>query len=114
MHKKELGSKGASKENIKGLSDEILYKIDIPANRYDMLCLEGIARALNIFNRRIRRVDYRLANVAGEPPFQIAPTTTYTECSMRWAAPVQPCTGLFIALMSHLDTKAPSFYDLVM
>ena len=34
-------------------SDEIIYKIDIPANRYDMLCLEGIARALNVFNGRI-------------------------------------------------------------
>lgn len=30
-------------------SDEVLYKIDIPANRYDMLCLEGISRALNVF-----------------------------------------------------------------
>ena len=67
MHKKELGSKGASEEEVKGLSEEILYKIDIPANRYDMLCLEGISRALNIFNRRIPRVDYRLANMAGKP-----------------------------------------------
>lgn len=25
-----------------GLSEEILYKIDIPANRYDLLCLEGL------------------------------------------------------------------------
>lgn len=30
-------------------SDEVIYKIDIPANRYDMLCLEGISRALNVF-----------------------------------------------------------------
>lgn len=32
-----------------GASEDVIYKIDIPANRYDMLCLEGIARALNIF-----------------------------------------------------------------
>ena len=44
---------------------QVLFKIDIPANRYDMLCLEGIARALNIFNRRKRRVDYRLADMTG-------------------------------------------------
>ncbi len=43
----------------------MLFKIDIPANRYDMLCLEGIARALNIFNRRLRGVDYRLADMSG-------------------------------------------------
>ena len=30
-------------------SDAVIYKIDIPANRYDLLCLEGIARALNVF-----------------------------------------------------------------
>eukprot|EP01132_Coremiostelium_polycephalum_P002918 gene2918-3636_t len=31
-------------------SDDVLYKIDVPANRYDLLCLEGIARALNVYN----------------------------------------------------------------
>ena len=28
---------------------KIIYKIDIPANRYDLLCLEGIGRAMNVF-----------------------------------------------------------------
>jgi len=32
-----------------GASKERLYKIDIPANRYDLLCLEGLARSLRIF-----------------------------------------------------------------
>jgi len=36
-------SKGAN------LDDTVIYKIDIPANRYDLLCVEGIARALRIF-----------------------------------------------------------------
>lgn len=27
----------------------VIYKIDVPANRYDILCLEGLARALRIF-----------------------------------------------------------------
>ena len=27
----------------------VVYKIDVPANRQDLLCLEGIARALRIF-----------------------------------------------------------------
>ena len=26
-----------------------MYKIDVPANRYDLLCMEGIARSLRIF-----------------------------------------------------------------
>lgn len=44
---------------------QVIYKIDIPANRYDMLCLEGIARALNIFRERESAPRFRLADMAG-------------------------------------------------
>ena len=64
MQRKE---KGVTAGDHKAGDEEVLYKIDIPANRYDMLCLEGIARALNLFNRRIKAVEYRLADMAGEP-----------------------------------------------
>lgn len=30
-------------------SEEIIYRIDIPANRYDLLCLEGLVTALRVF-----------------------------------------------------------------
>ncbi|CAN0497198.1 unnamed protein product, partial [Ectocarpus sp. 8 AP-2014] len=30
-------------------STDVVYKIDIPANRYDLLCIEGLARALRVF-----------------------------------------------------------------
>lgn len=43
----------AAKARLAAASDEVIYKIDIPANRYDMLCLEGIARALNVFTGRL-------------------------------------------------------------
>jgi phenylalanyl-tRNA synthetase beta chain len=44
--------------------DEILYKVDLPANRYDLLCLEGLARALNYFNHPDRSLPaYRVADV---------------------------------------------------
>jgi phenylalanyl-tRNA synthetase beta chain len=46
-------------------SEEVIYKIDIPANRYDMLCLEGIARALNVFKGRMEPPKYRLADMTG-------------------------------------------------
>ena len=35
------------------ISDDVIYKIDVPANRYDLLCAEGIARALLIFLGKI-------------------------------------------------------------
>ena len=33
----------------KKASDEILYKIEVAANRYDLLCEEGLVRALRIY-----------------------------------------------------------------
>lgn len=41
---KEQGSKKAA-----GASDAVIYKIDIPANRYDLLCMEGLVQALKVF-----------------------------------------------------------------
>ena len=38
-----------SKDEIAKLSNEVIYKIDVPANRYDLLCIEGISRSLKIF-----------------------------------------------------------------
>ena len=37
---------------LDGLSEEIIYKIEVPANRYDLLCLEGLSRALLIFQNK--------------------------------------------------------------
>lgn len=64
---KELLRKEHGKEvaQIQDASEEVIYKIDIPANRYDMLCLEGIARALNVFKGRVEAPRYRLADMAG-------------------------------------------------
>ncbi|EGG21107.1 phenylalanine-tRNA ligase [Cavenderia fasciculata] len=31
-------------------SSVVLYKIDVPANRYDLLCLEGLSRALKVYD----------------------------------------------------------------
>ena len=38
--------RGAAAEDA---SDEIIYKIDIPANRYDLLCMEGLVMSLLVF-----------------------------------------------------------------
>ncbi|TPX54930.1 phenylalanine---tRNA ligase [Powellomyces hirtus] len=44
---REMAAKEGGK--TESLSDKLLYKIDIPANRYDMLCGEGISRALKTY-----------------------------------------------------------------
>lgn len=40
-------------------TEEIVYRIEIPANRYDLLCTEGLALALNIFLGRQEIPEYR-------------------------------------------------------
>ncbi|CAF1151673.1 unnamed protein product [Adineta steineri] len=40
---------------------DVEYKIDIPANRYDMLCLEGISRALKIFLQKDELPKFHLS-----------------------------------------------------
>lgn len=42
-------------------------KIEIPANRYDLLCIEGIARALRMFLKKDSPPTYRLLPPAGGP-----------------------------------------------
>ncbi|ODQ63563.1 henylalanyl-tRNA synthetase beta chain (phenylalanine--tRNA ligase beta chain) [Nadsonia fulvescens var. elongata DSM 6958] len=51
-------------------------KIEIPANRYDMLCFEGIARALNVFLGRIEVPAYTLSKPENMEKLYISP-----ECS---------------------------------
>jgi len=41
-------TQGELKSNTK-LSDEPLWKIEVPANRYDLVCLEGLGIALKTF-----------------------------------------------------------------
>uniref|UniRef100_A0A182WVZ0 Phenylalanine--tRNA ligase beta subunit n=1 Tax=Anopheles quadriannulatus TaxID=34691 RepID=A0A182WVZ0_ANOQN len=41
-------------EAAKDASEEIIYRIDIPANRYDLLCLEGLVMGLQVFMGKIK------------------------------------------------------------
>eukprot|EP00047_Mylnosiga_fluctuans_P004246 m.233425 g.233425 ORF g.233425 m.233425 type:complete len:608 (-) comp12514_c0_seq1:47-1870(-) len=81
-----------------GLSEEVIYKIDIPANRYDLLCLEGLARGLNVFREKVplpkfervepaaehKQVLNITANTAAVRPYAVAAVlrgVTFTEAS---------------------------------
>ncbi|KAL0078849.1 DNA-binding transcription regulator [Phycomyces blakesleeanus] len=59
---KEMAERGG--KNASGLSDRPLLKIDIPANRYDLLCQEGLARALRIFEGKQKGPEYKLVKPA--------------------------------------------------
>lgn len=50
-----------SKKEIEALSDQVIYKIDVPANRYDLLCVEGLSRAVRIFLGDQDAPEYKFA-----------------------------------------------------
>ncbi|KAG7237189.1 hypothetical protein INR49_032687 [Caranx melampygus] len=72
---KEIISREQGDTKASGASDIILYKIDVPANRYDLLCLEGLVRGLQVFKNkamylccRLEAPRYRrVSPVSGEP-----------------------------------------------
>eukprot|EP00741_Cyanophora_paradoxa_P022514 tig00021464_g21740.t1 len=53
-------------------NDDVIYKIDVPANRYDILCLEGLSRALNVFRRK-----------AEPPKFAVKPAVPGTRMHVK-------------------------------
>lgn len=60
-----------------GKDEEVIYKIEVPANRYDLLCLEGLARALRIFLGKQEVPKFSIRNLGENPPLHItvAPET---------------------------------------
>ncbi len=60
-----------SKQQIEALSESVIYKIDVPANRYDLLCVEGLCRGFRIFLGDQEAPEY---TIEGEP------ATTLTVC----------------------------------
>lgn len=40
---------GEYAQSVVGASEDVIYRIDIPANRYDLLCLEGLVIGLLVF-----------------------------------------------------------------
>ena len=43
---------GIELDDVVEESGVVKFKIDIPANRYDLLCVEGLSRAMNVFRER--------------------------------------------------------------
>nr|XP_057936382.1 phenylalanine--tRNA ligase beta subunit isoform X2 [Doryrhamphus excisus] len=65
---KDIISREQGDVKAAGASDVILYKIDVPANRYDLLCLEGLVRGLQVFKNKLEAPRYRrVSPSSGEP-----------------------------------------------
>ena len=66
----EMKKNEQNKEDI-NLSTEVLNKIEVAANRYDLLCLEGLALALRIFLEKQKMPDIKPINVLPENERQL-------------------------------------------
>ncbi|KAI3380593.1 hypothetical protein SNEBB_002948 [Seison nebaliae] len=53
---KKLESSHLTNEELANYSDETIYKVELPANRYDLLCLEGLSRSLALFHEKIEKL----------------------------------------------------------
>ncbi|XP_049870661.1 phenylalanine--tRNA ligase beta subunit [Pectinophora gossypiella] len=58
-----------------GVSEEILYRIDIPANRYDLLCLEGLVNGLLVFQGKKAPPEYKLKKYEDCYSLHLTPAT---------------------------------------
>ncbi|KAI7748302.1 hypothetical protein M8C21_012109, partial [Ambrosia artemisiifolia] len=58
--------KNLKEEDEIGGNEEIIYKIDVPANPYDLLCLEGLVQSLRIFCGIDSVPNYKLAGIDKE------------------------------------------------
>ncbi|XP_046850860.1 phenylalanine--tRNA ligase beta subunit-like [Xenia sp. Carnegie-2017] len=59
---KVMISKEQGENKAESASDKVIYKIDVPANRYDLLCIEGLARSLLVFLEKIKAPRYHLSS----------------------------------------------------
>ena len=63
--------KNEQQKEGENLFSEVLYKIEVAANRYDLLCLEGLALALRIFLEKQKMPEIKPLNVLPEEERQL-------------------------------------------
>ena len=56
---KQMVSREQGEEKAKEASESAIYKIEVPANRYDLLCMEGLVRGLMVYLGRIEAPIYK-------------------------------------------------------
>lgn len=56
-------------------SEEIIYRIDIPANRYDLLCLEGLVQGLMVFQKKQEQPRYQRVEPVNMQKMKITDST---------------------------------------
>jgi len=87
-----------------GASEIVEYKVDIPANRYDLLCLEGLSRGLNVFMEKMSSPDYTPVEPSGAPQRLVIHPST---------AQVRPhCVAAVLRNITFTKERYDNFIDL--
>ena len=91
-----------SKEELEALLDSVVYKIDVPANQHDLLCVEGLSRVLWVFFGEMDSPNYTFAN----PASGILETMMVVYSSTFKIRPFVICVGRCFSCM--FDSQPPS------
>lgn len=73
---KEMMMKEVGKDKAKEASDSVIYKVDVPANRYDLLCVEGLTRGLLVFQQKFQAPLYKTVDNGQLQKLIIEPSTS--------------------------------------
>lgn len=86
-------------------AEETIYKIDIPANRYDLLCVEGLSRALNVYLEKTKTPAYKLVTPAADKiiKLEVLPNTKTVR---------EFCVGAVLRNVTFTKKNYQSFIDL--
>lgn len=98
---------GLSQKQLERLSAKIVYKIDVPANRYDLLCVEGLSRALRVFLGDMESPVYTIV----APPDNAPPITmTVRQANVNQVRPFVVCA--ILRDLAFNQERYDSFMDL--
>lgn len=103
MRSKELGRELNEKTDT--ASEEVIYKVEVPANRYDILCSEGLARCLLIFQEKMKSPVYKAVAPKSKPMERMLITAATKE--------IRPyCVAAILRNVKFTKDRYASFIDL--
>jgi len=93
---------GLELDDVEEEEGKTIYKVDIPANRYDLLCIEGLVRAIRTFEGE-QPAEYTLTEVA-------EPQRIIVDASVAAVRPV--VMGAVLRNVTFTQASFDSFIDL--
>eukprot|EP01006_Ploeotia_vitrea_P000767 TRINITY_DN103623_c0_g1_i1.p1 TRINITY_DN103623_c0_g1~~TRINITY_DN103623_c0_g1_i1.p1 ORF type:complete len:605 (+),score=80.35 TRINITY_DN103623_c0_g1_i1:34-1815(+) len=97
----EIKRREQGEEAAKGACKDVIYKIDLPANRYDLVCVEGFATALRVY-----------LGLMGVPKFRCLPPQLTMKVSNSVKNVREFCVCAVLRNLSFNTASYNSFIDL--